>query len=115
MGTPPNTAWRRAAGSGRKIRQDVVYRKNGRLFAILEYKVTGVVEKGQFDQAKLPWASSKVETAKRKEDAVNDDEGDDLDHTLFVGKSVTLMKQITNYVDETPTRYAALFNWDLCS
>jgi hypothetical protein len=92
----------------KKVRPDIIYKKNGVIFAILEYKVPGAVAAGDFQKAKLPWTSSQQAIAAAKMNASGK-----IDNTLFGGKSTVLMKQLTRYVDETPsTRYAALFNWD---
>ena len=48
------------------IRPDVVYQKNGRNFALLEYKITGVAKRLEFAKAKLTATVSPNEvTAKR--------------------------------------------------
>jgi hypothetical protein len=92
----------------RKIRPDIVYKKNGVVFAILEYKVPGAMVKNDFDKAKMPWQSPKEEIDKKKAIASKK-----LDFTLFGEKSTVLMKQVSRYVDiNETTRYAALFNWD---
>ncbi|KAK4153550.1 hypothetical protein C8A00DRAFT_15255, partial [Chaetomidium leptoderma] len=91
-----------------KIRPDIVYKKNGKVFAILEYKVPGAVDKLEFDRARMPWASSKIKIADQKSKGSGRK-----DSTWFQDKSTVLMKQVTRYVNMTETtRYAALFNWD---
>jgi hypothetical protein len=93
-----------------KIRPDVVYKKNGKIFAILEFKVPGSMAEEEFDSAGIPWASSKTRIMEFKATAP-EAEGGGLTH--FGDRATILMKQLTRYVEVVETtKYAALFSWD---
>ncbi|KAK4035252.1 hypothetical protein C8A01DRAFT_38274 [Parachaetomium inaequale] len=49
-----------------KIRPDVVYKKKGKIFAILEFKVPGSMAEEEFFSASMPWASSRTKIMEHK-------------------------------------------------
>ena len=93
----------------KNIRPDIVYRKNGRNFALLEYKIIGVVDWTKFNEARLAATASPNVVREMREKAE-----DKKFETFFEGKALKIIKQMRNYSkdDEQSTQYIAMFNWD---
>jgi hypothetical protein len=105
-----NIICRSESSAQKGSRPDIVYEKNGRAFAILEYKVTGVMVKQEFGRAIMAWDST-TEKIQAKVGAQKL-EPPDLTHFGDNTKATIVMKQVTKYVDKQKTNYAAVFDWD---
>jgi len=91
------------------IRPDIVYQKDGRNFALLEYKVTGVIDWREFTTTRLAsTVSPNAVKAKRQQAEYEDYE------TFFQGKALKILKQMACYSENNleNTQYVAMFNWD---
>jgi len=95
--------------SSANIRPDIVYRKNGRNFALLELKITGVVERPEFNAARLAATALPNQVDAKRSNAEKEISG-----TFFRDKALKIIKQMANYSqnDGWGTQYVALFNWD---
>ena len=96
-------------GSSAKIRPDILYRKNGRNFALLEYKIMGVVDRPQFIRARVAATALPNQVTEKRADAENQKF-----YTFFSINALKIIKQMANYSenDERGTQYVAMFNWD---
>jgi hypothetical protein len=93
------------ASSG--IRPDIVYKKDGQNFALLEYKVTGVVNRQEFTTARLAATALPNEVTAKRVRAENKDDG-----TFFYGNALKIIKRMACYSAKDETQYIAMFNWD---
>ncbi|KAK1763763.1 hypothetical protein QBC33DRAFT_597178 [Phialemonium atrogriseum] len=86
-----------SGSAGARARPDIVFKKNGRTFAVLEYKVVGVVVKSEFTPARLPMTASPDEVEKKR-----------------ARSAIKIVKQMTAYSEDSDfnTKYIALLNWD---
>lgn len=92
-----------------RTRPDILYKKNGKTVAILEYKLTSIMKVDEFEAARIRPSASPDDVLEVKALA----EEDPQNRSLFESDSAMIVKQVTKYVEhETSTRYAALFDWD---
>lgn len=98
-----------SGSGGARTRPDIVFKKNGRTFAVLEYKVVGVVVKSEFTPARLPMTASPDEVEKKRKGT-----GILAAESFFGPKATKIVKQMTAYSEDPDfnTKYIALLNWD---
>ena len=91
------------------MRPDIIYRKGGRTFAILEYKVIDAVNGEEFVEARVEWGLSPREISGIKREVQQAGK-----KSLFEGNSLKQIKQMACYSNRSreKTKYIAMFNWD---
>jgi len=102
-----------AESSSGGTRPDIIYKRRGQVFAMVEYKNLGVVHQSEFTEARLPITASREEIEKKVK-AAQCLTG----QTCFGSNAIKVLKQMTAYVNNPQwnaanLKYVAMFNWDL--